>query len=84
MSVYVRPTPKRIPKARFQPFGTVIPKELDTLPEGIKWFLLIRDMEDFSEATGWGLGLCWQYVWRDDYRRAREKLDDLLAEWPSE
>jgi len=47
---------------------------------GVKWYLLISEMEAFKRETGWGLAACWSHVNKNEYELARKRMDDLLGE----
>jgi hypothetical protein len=41
---------------------------------------LLRDMQEFTERTGWGLAETWGLVHRGEYMEARERMDALLSD----
>lgn len=45
----------------------------------VKWYLLIKEMEEYTEATGMGLAQTWGYVHAEDYDSARDNFDEIRA-----
>jgi hypothetical protein len=60
-----------------------IPIEREVSPEFIEahwalaWYVLIKEMEEFRQQTGWDLALTWAYVHRQDYTKARRSFEEL-------
>ena len=47
------------------------------MSQPVKWYVLIKEMEEFRERAGWGLGNSWSFVHKEDYTGARAAFDDL-------
>jgi len=45
----------------------------------LDWYHLIREADEFSERTGWGLANFWSFANRGQYGQACEVLNLLLA-----
>ncbi len=41
----------------------------------VEWYVLIREMEEFREATGYGLATVWRFVHWGNYEEARSLFD---------
>lgn len=48
----------------------------------VKWYRLIRDMEEFRARTGMGLGLSWMHVHNEQYDMALESFNQVKDSWP--
>jgi hypothetical protein len=44
----------------------------------LDWYYLIREADEFSERTGWGLANVWAFIQREQYGQACEALRQLL------
>jgi hypothetical protein len=47
-------------------------------PSGLKWYILIKRMEQYRERTGMGLAGSWGHVHRGDYEAALESFEGVV------
>ena len=44
----------------------------------IRWYVLIRDAEQFRKQSGWGLARVWGNIHQGNYATARKELDEVI------
>jgi hypothetical protein len=71
-----KPGPKRFLPIEREMVALGVP-----LPRPVEWYVLIRDLEEFRERTGWGLAATWGLVHRRQYEKARAHFDEFVAQW---
>ena len=56
------------------------PEVLSASPP-LRWYVLIKEMEEFRARTGMGLAQSWGYVHREEYDAARRSFDAVRGAW---